>query len=157
MSLLTQVTTRFSNQRLVELTNQDARTATSYNATVLAAACTDAEAEFETLAGVVYDDNEPKHVVAAIRGVLYHLHNYRGIAFEELQRFQERFEKACEDVALVTSRNRILPRTNSQLTVPSESANGETIYPDFDREAFDGLVPRAPTNNFDVGRPDREA
>lgn len=144
MALSDEVIARFSTQRLKNLTNPDAPSATSYDATRLATACTDAAADFEIYAGTVFDVTDARHVPVAIRGVVAYLHTYtdNGAAADALKAF--RFE--LKALAKVTGRDRILPYTDSALEPSPNPREGTTrARPAFDDSVFDPIVVQPPT------------
>lgn len=146
MALSDEVTARYSNELLVQLTRQGSLSETTVNSTRLAAACTDAEAEFETLAGVVFDVSIGKHLVAGLEGVLMFLHD-RAQNGPDAEAHRKKFEAKCEAIRLTIGGNaRIMPTTNSLLTPSDEVAEGAEVRPDFDRGDL-GIFLRPPRGN----------
>lgn len=149
MALSDRITTRLSTARLVGLTNPDAPQATAtVDSTRLAAACADAEAEFEAVCGVAYDDTDARHQAVAVIAAEWKLIYWQGQHADVADRVRDEFLAAAERLALTRGgRSRILPQTSSQLTPSDEAPNGLTVRPDFDRQGMGNLLrqPRAPT------------
>lgn len=125
---------RYSSTLAVKLTNPDAEGATTVDSTRLTNAATDVKADIQVLCGVTYDSTDARHVAAAVEGVRLRLLAYKGDteAGRELAAWQERVKGS---LGLVTGRDRVMPKTSSELTPSSErTITGETVRPDFDRE-----------------------
>ena len=153
MTLATDVQARIPESRLRQLTNPGDPTATSTDATVLGLAATDISADFEVHTGVVYDGTVATHLSVAVDGVLAKLYQWTegpgGVGDKRYEAFVER----CIALGKVTGRDRIVPSTNSPLTVRPENPSGEEVYPDSERDNFRKLVPGAPLDStFDVER-----
>lgn len=135
MALSDRVTARLSTKRLVALTNPDAPHSTdTVNTTRLAAACADAEAEFEAVVGAEYDDSDSRHHAVAVLAVEWKLLGYSGTKDEAWARARDEFLASAERLALTRGgRARIAPTTNSLLTPSSEVPEGREVRPDFDR------------------------
>lgn len=135
MALSDRVTARLSTTRLVSLTNPDApHTTNTVDTTRLAAACADAEAEFEAVVGAEYDDTDTRHHAVAVLAVEWKLLGYSGTRDEAWTRAEKSFLEAAERLALTRGgRARIAPTTNSLLTPSSEVPEGREVRPDFDR------------------------
>lgn len=146
MALSTEVAARYSNVRLVALTNPDTPASTStVDATRLAAACADAEAEFAAVCGAAYDGTNAKHVAVAVLAVEWKLLGYSGSQDVATKLAGEAFLAAAERFALTGGgRARILPQTSSQLTPSQEVPSGVEVRPDFDRSNLSGATLRAP-------------
>ena len=144
MALADEVTARYPTNRLKQLTNPGVSTATSVNTTFLGYAVTDAQAEFEEIAGVAYDNSNDNHVNAAVKMVIALLYLRGESPGEGANREYERAKESCEQVGRITGRNRIKPTTSSVLTPSSEQVGTETVRPDTDRPEFDDLIPKAP-------------
>lgn len=155
MSLSADVIARLSAQRLANLTNPDSQSSTTYDATRLGLAVTDAEADFEIYAGVVYDSANALHVPVGVRGVIAYLHVYNdnGAGASALKKFHEDLDA----LARVTSRDRILPTTNSPLQPTPEDLNGPA-HPSFDIPVFGKVTLNPPsgttTPDWDHGEDD---
>lgn len=70
MALVDEVTSRYANERLVQLTNPGEPSASVIDAGRLALAATDAEAEFLERVGIEFDVTDSVHVAAAVEGVI---------------------------------------------------------------------------------------
>lgn len=146
MALADEVTTRLPSQVLVELTNPNTPSATTADATVLAAAAADAQADFQIFAGVEYDNSDVRHVRVGVEGTVYHLHKYKlPPGHPALNSMTQQYNENLQALARVTGRNRIMPKTTSVL-VPSDeqSHSGQTVRPSFDRDRFGALEPQPP-------------
>lgn len=139
MALIDRVKARYPEQKLIELTNKDDKTATTIDDTRLAVAITDTETAFETLVGLAYDDTDARHVRVAVRGVIVHLLNDSELGPLSDERY-DHWRTMCEDLAKVTSRARILPDILS--TDPDYDEDEDEA--DFGRARFDDLIPGAP-------------
>lgn len=141
MSLVSNVTARYSSQRLVELTNADDQAATTVDSTVLGLAGTDVEADFAAH-GITYDDSDARHVAVGVEGVIARLTEWMGTdnGSTRLKAYLERLDK----LRMVTANDRIQPGTGSlyQSTVPGD--DGSTVRPPFDGEHFGGIELDAP-------------
>ncbi len=149
MTLAAEVATRWSGQRLRELTTPDDNTATVFDTARLAAACTDAKNEFLRRTGVTYDETNSEHHTVGVKGVLSFLLEYRGLAGSEAGRqANQEWREALQAWARTGGgANQVVqPQTNSNLT-PSEEAAGRIVRPDFDRDVMRDLVPRQPRDS----------
>lgn len=147
MSLSSEVIARFSSQRLKEWTNPDAPEGTTYDATRLGYACTDAQADFEIFAGVTFDVSDARHVATAIMGVRAYLLCYldQGAGTKALDDWHS---GKLKSLGRVTGRDRILPATGSNLTPsPVPRIPGSTARPDFDDSVFDGQALQPPAQS----------
>lgn len=143
MSLSDEVTSRVSAAKLVSLTNPDDTTATSVNSTRLGLAATDAAADFEVHAQVVYDGTDARHVRIGVARVVALLTERKGDG--GAAKMLADTKQMLVDLSRVSSRGRILPRTNSVVVPTSEQEpDGGTPRPDFDRKRFDDFVPGSP-------------
>lgn len=143
MSLSDEVTSRVSAAKLVSLTNPDDTTATAADATRLALAATDAAADFEVYAQVAYDGTDARHVRIGVARVIALLTERKGDGGAE--KMLADTQRMLVDLSRVSSRGRVLPRTNSVVVPTSESdSDGGTPRPDFDRKRFDDFVPGSP-------------
>jgi hypothetical protein len=139
MALSDEVISRYSSARLVQLTRHNNQAATTIDTDVLGFAATDVEADFRILAGVIYDGADARHVAVAVSGVVAKLYLRKEGAGDKAQSLHDAYEARMEQLAKVTGRNRIKPRTTSVLepTVPDPNV---THRPDTDRPTFDDLV-----------------
>lgn len=148
MSLAAKFQARYSAKRVLQLTNPDlpASTAT-VDTDRLEAAADDAEAEFLALAGVTYDDDNARHVAAAVLGVEWRLMKAAAFKGDEVKQAWEDFKAACDRFALTGGgRDRIQPTSSSVLT-PSDETTG--ARPDFDRGRWRDVVPTMPGGEDD--------
>ena len=150
MTLAAEVTTRLSTQRLVELTNPDDNSVTTVNATRLAAAIADAQADFARITGVAFDEADAEHVAAGVAGVVLYLYEFRGLPGTDFtERLRATWEARCRRLA------RLLPRTTSLLTPTDPDLAGGPVRPAFDPSHLGDLRPRPPTAGSSFGLPDR--
>lgn len=137
-TLSADVQARFGEQFLIQLTNADASgggtSATAIDTVRLDAASTDVQAEFEVRAGVTYDENDPRHVMACVDGVVLTL-KARGPMPSESAEDLRNWRSSLDRVAWVTGRDRIMPQTGTTTT----RSKGETGTPAFDDRAFRGI------------------
>ncbi len=151
MTLKVEVTTRVSNQLLVELTNQGTTGTSTINDPVIDAAVADAEGEFFEEVGRTLDLTEKADVAAGVCGVLHYLHSYKGLETENAGNLRRRWERWLAKLAVTSgAERRILPTTSSVL-LPSEETRD--ARPDFDRARWERLVPDMPGGGDDkLGR-----
>jgi len=136
MALSDELTNRLSTQKLVDLTNPDTTGATTVDTTRRDAAIADVEGEFRTIAGVVYDNTDNRHVKIAVKGVVLYLRSYAKNAKVNF----DGFEKELKALRKVTANNRLLPKTNSVKTVKQDIAKVR----DFDLNSeFRNIIPDA--------------
>lgn len=151
MSLTTLVQARYSSQRLANLTNPDAPNATTTDSARLTAACADAEAEFETHTGVVFDETDARHVSYAVRGVVAILTDRMGTkgGAEQLQRWYESLARLRQ----VTGNDRTTPETNSVMQpTPEDDGRTTPVRPAFDDRRYRGITldpPHGPEAGLD--------
>lgn len=147
MTLATEVTTRYSDKFVRQLTNPDNAPQGSVDAARLALAVTDATAEFERLAASPFDLTNPHHVDVAVQGVILKLMERGGThpAGDSAETIRGKFEKQCAALGSTQGgRTRVQPSTNSILTPSSEGDTGTIVRPEFDRKEFNGLIPGPP-------------
>ena len=145
MSLSTEVIARYPTGRLRQLTNQGDQSATTTDTTVLGLAATDVQADFEIVAGIVYDGTEARHVSVAVEGVIAKLRVRSEAAGGGADTSHDRYIERLQGLAKVTGRDRIIPKTSSILTPTSEQLESETVRPSFDHPNFDDVIPRPPS------------
>ena len=142
MALADEVIARYSTGYLASITNPQAGEQTSYDATKLARACTDIEAEFAKI-GLLFVVTTATHVVTAVEGVIALLLKRNG-QLGGWDMWREWREIQLERLRLVTTNDRIDPTSNSKVTPRDENpTNDRDIRPDFDSSAFDNLTPAA--------------
>ena len=144
MALIDEVKARYTSARLIQLTNRGDKSASTIDDTLLGKAVTDAEAEFQMIAGVAYDNTLAIHVAAGVKGVIALLYAWGENPGTGAEKMWDDFEKAAERAAMVTGRNRVKPTTSSVLTPTSERQLNETVRPDTDRPNYEDLIPDAP-------------
>ena len=150
MTLAANVQTRYGAQFLVNLTNPADPSATSVNTTVLDAAADDTEADFVIYSGVTYDETPAtnplaaQHVAVGVEGVVAKLALRTGTGGNYARTAHDDFIARLRDLALVAGRDRISPRTDSQLTPTPERVGSEVVRPTFDSPRFDDLIPNDP-------------
>jgi hypothetical protein len=146
MALWDEVVSRFSNEKLVTLTNPDNRAENATIDTTLAAfAVADVEADFKLHAETTYDGTDGRHVRIGVQGVIAHLMGYGAAHGEGAAAALDRFHAQLRVLRDTSSRARISPTTDSELEPTDEFEGGGTVRPDFDRDRFTGLVPGNPT------------
>lgn len=143
MTLVTNFQARYSNARVLQLTNPDDANATSFDAARLQAAADDIQfGEFEQICGVAYDDANPRHVAVAVLGVEWRLLRYQGVTAGGLTGARTEFTEAAERFSIAGGgRDRITPKSSSVLREIRESPS---MAPDFARGNFDDVVPNLP-------------
>jgi hypothetical protein len=116
MALIDEVKARYADDKLVQLTQKDSTSATTIDDTVLGYAATDVEANFPIHAGVNYDGTDARHVATAVEGVVTLLQaRNRGLLLEQDEGWR-RWIEHLKSLGMVTGRNRIVPKSNSQFT-----------------------------------------
>ena len=142
MALSDEVVSRFpsTNPRLKQLTNPGVQAASSVNTAVLDLASTDVEADFQTYAGVAYDNTEARHVSVGVWGVIAKLAMQGEAAGSTAIALDERWVEKLEALGKVTGRNRVKMSTKSTLTPTPEQQDAETVRPPFDWPIFDDIL-----------------
>ncbi len=142
MALVDEVTTRIADTLLRQLTNQSKTGNQSVDATVLAAAADDAEAEFALETGVTYDNSVAAHVAAGVKGTLFYLHEYTEAGSAAQDRRRVRWENLLRKIeGTIGAGTKVVPASTSPL---EESIQEGNTRPDFDRERWDDVVPDMP-------------
>lgn len=139
MTLTDEVQNRLSAQRLRNLTNPDAPNSSAIDTTRLNNAILDVQADFEIYAGVIFDLNDARHVAVAVDGVEAILIERAGLATEARETRRKAWEERLIALGKVTARDRILPKSNSDLE-PTDEADptGRPVRPAFDKRKMDG-------------------
>lgn len=143
MSLSSNVQTRYSTQYLINVSNPQNTGGITLDTTKFNAACTDVEAKIEVHCGVEYDDTDPRHVDAAVEGVVSLLlwRNGHGGGKERY----DSFIKGLKALALVTGRDRIAMESDSNMTATTEPLGTK---PADDRSQFTGrYAPGQPSSS----------
>ena len=144
MTLQTEFTDRYPNQKVIELTNNDDVGATTVNTTTLDAAAADVQADFRLYSGVLFDLTDNRHVVTGVKGMEFYLTDRIGVFGGAIRdQIFDIWKSRLEDLGNVTSRERISPTTNSRLDVTGDSADG-LDKPAFDTLRFGDYIPTAP-------------
>ena len=155
IALTTEVTARYSTQKLVEFTNPDVPWAVAIDAGRLAAACADAAGDFLRIVGVAYDTDDTHAVHAAHVGPAVHrafarLAEYMDPAGAFAADLLSKSEAELDDLrGRVGMGARFVPVTDSVLS-PSfpDTSSGFPVRPDFDTSRFSdylpGIAPRDP-------------
>lgn len=147
MTLASQWTTRVSSAKQVELTNPDNNPAGTVDAARLAAAAADAQAEWQQVTGLAYDDTNAAHVASAVPGVTVYLYESRGISTTgALGAFvRESWERKMRRMVSI-------PALTTSGLDPSKDPTGDgQVLPQFDDQAMSNQVPRAPQGGSQVG------
>ena len=138
MTLVAAVTTRIPNSRLVQLTNQGDRSASTVDSTILAAAAADAEAEFYQLVGVLFDSTVPAHLTSGVWGCLYYLESYAAGETAATESLRKRWQMGCTRLAKSLGADRpLIPQTLSPLEYDEDAT---TRRPDNDRQAWGDVI-----------------
>ena len=149
MTLSANVQNRSGTQFLVNLTNPSDPSATTIDTTRLDNGVLDTEADFRIYSGVAYDDTDARHVTVAVEGVIAKLAIRTGTGGNYARTSHEEFIARLRDLALVTGRDRVSPRTDSVLQPSSEQVADEIVRPEFDWRNFSDLIPGGPTPGED--------
>lgn len=136
MALKDEVKSRFGAKYLVAISNPYDSPATTIDDGRMDLAVTDTIADFEIYAGLVYDNANAKHVTVAVEGVVSKL-MLRNVVPGGEERHKDYVAK-LESLALVTSRDRVLPSTNSTLQ-PTKEQSGSR--PELDPSRLRGYQP----------------
>lgn len=137
--------TRIPTHKLAALTNPNDESGTATpNATVLALACTDAEAQFKIEAQETYSSSTAWHPRLGARLLLILLKN----ANSELEgsKYDEEMKSWRESAKIARSTSKRAPMrvvTTSELTVPQENTTGGDLPPSMDG-IFDDVTPEKP-------------
>jgi len=108
MSFQTEMEARFGSQLLYRYTNPDSKTATTINATILAAALVFAQGRFRTYAGIAYDETDDRMIDTACDFAIYKLAG----RFAERGEYQKQYDAGIQylkDLRKVTNANRTIP------------------------------------------------
>lgn len=149
MSLTLNVQNRYGTQFLVNLTNPTDPSSTTIDTTRLSNACTDTESDLKIYCGVVYNDNDARHVSVAVDGVVAKLAVRTGTGGNYARSQHEEYISRLRDLALVTGRDRVSPKTDSVLQPSPEQTGNEVVRPEFDWRRFTDLIPGAPAPGND--------
>ena len=73
MAFTDELNARFGTQNIIRWSNPDSKTATTVNATIIAAALVDVAGDFRTYGGVVYDDTDNRMIGIACDLAIFHM------------------------------------------------------------------------------------
>lgn len=140
MTLYAKAVARFSSERLINLSNPDDPTASAIDTDRLQAAADDAEAMFETVTGVDYDDDDVMHVAYAVAGVdlLLRLRAQGKSVFNDPD--FKAWKESLREIAGTQGRAAFAPLG----TTAYEPSSPETGRPPFDQRNWDDIRIRAP-------------
>ena len=144
MALADEVIARYPASRLKQLTNPNDQAASTVDTTVLGYAVADVIADFLTYCATTFDVTDSRHVSVAVKGVVATLALQTEAAGGNAQTDFDKYLDRLKDLARVTGRDRITPRTKSVLTPTAERLGTETVRPDTDRPDYEDLIPDAP-------------
>lgn len=143
MSLLTSYQGRYSLELRTNSSNPQNSGQTSPDSTREGYAAADAQADFETICGVAYDDSVAIHVTAAVPLVYYKLLVYTGQASGEW--YDQQLGRLNKWYRLVLGRNRMVPNSDSTLQ-PTTPTPGAVPYADISQfQRYVGNAPGSPT------------
>lgn len=140
MALLDEYRLRYSTQIRRNVSNPQDSTASDPDTAREGYAADDVEGEF-LKHGIEIDVTDKRHVTTGVRGIYARLLVYTGQAGGSAE--WDDFMRDLERLSKTTSRDRILPTSNSLLTA-SDDVPG--ALPAADRRQFDGYVPGSPAN-----------
>lgn len=146
MALSDEVTARFGEAWLVEITNPQAPGFTTINTTKLNAACTDAVARMITGAAVApaeFDLANPTHVATAVDGVIGLLLTRMGTMSDDAKRWMESFETGIKRLASIDHRDYVSPAVSNEA-------------PRMPRSAGKYVIPERPNRSTSVGESNEE-
>ena len=141
-----EVTDRYSNQYIVNLTRPDDPSETTIDDERMDAAVADTKADFIIEVGLEYAGaaGDQTHIVIGVEGVIVHLLERTGRGEKTTG---ERYDRYIE--RLRSLRARILPGTTSKVVPTPE--RGNPVRPIFDYPRFDGVNPDAPHGATSIG------
>ena len=147
-TLLDEVKDRYNEQFLIGLTNPNNRAASTLDVSdnsPFDLATDDVMADFEMLCGTIYDNDDKRHITVAVEGVIAKLSMRMNQAGERSKALNDAYVEKMERLALVTGRNRLIPKSKSELTPSDEAPDGGTkVRPRFDGSRFWRLKPNGP-------------
>lgn len=140
MAMLDKYRLRYSTEIRTQVSNPQNSTATTPDTSREAEAADDVEGEF-LKQGIVYDNDDKRHVGTAMAGIHAKLLVYTGQAGGSAE--WDDFMRDLERLAGTTSRDRIIPTSDSLLQASDDVPNS---LPAADRRMFQGYVPNGPAN-----------
>lgn len=148
-TLITDVQSRFSSDLLVKLTNIDAPAVATVNTAFLQTVCDDVQSgEFEAFINETYDATNRRHVIFACLLVKLKCIEYGAAADESAAKLRERVEKLGEALRQIGARDRISPKSSSDLTPSSNQGTGP-FRPEFDDLFFERIIPEDTSSDRD--------
>lgn len=144
MPLKDRVEERIPESRLIQLTNPGDPDATVVSGTRLQFAVDEALADFEIIGGLTYDDTDANHYPSAVQRVIYRLQLFAGNLGEGMTNMEVMTREAIQALARVTSRDRILPKTNSGLEPTTDADFTGPLRPPFDERVTGGFTLKPP-------------
>lgn len=138
MALIDEYRSRYSTQRRTEISNPQSSAPTTPDTTREGYASTDVQAAFK-MRGITYDNTDDRHVAVGVGGIEARLLKITGQPGgpEEWREWLKEVEFLSE----TTSRDRIVPSTDSELS-PTPDTMGD--LPVSDRKNFKEYVSDAP-------------
>jgi hypothetical protein len=136
MSLDVQVTSRYSDQYLRQLTNVDHPENSAVNSPLFLLACADVQGDFLRVIGKAYDETLSEHVAVAVEGVIAKLTIWGGAPNQVGYDLEDKFERKLRGL-----RGTILPKSTSAMVPSDETRLSSTPAPAFDDAAFDPFGP----------------
>ncbi len=147
------VKARFGTEFLVNLTNPQKPEATTIDDTRGEAAVTDAKGDVRTYCGVDYNTwagagNDTSALLSVmVDGVVAKLTIRTGAGGISATDAHEKYIDRLKEVARITGRDRISPRTDSVMTPTSHQIGDEIVRPSFDWPKFDDFIPNGPADD----------
>ena len=154
MALVDEVQARYSAAFLKSLTNPDVQAPVAIDAARLAAASTDAQAEFDRETGLAFDLTVPNHVELCVRGVVLKLQVYRGLTFQEIRAEEDLWREELRRYARRAGGLRwITPTTDSTIAQTPDSTDPRAT-PAFDAPNLETYRARRPAAISDPTDPE---
>ena len=145
MALIDRAIERYSAAYILNLTNPDAASASSTDTTRRNLAAQDAQAEFEEIAGIVYDETDDNIVRLAVEGVIVVLKERGSARSDGAKKARTEWERKCKAFnERFGALSRMSPKTTGIGSPSGEQIGTETVRPKFDEAHFDDVVPNNP-------------
>lgn len=147
------VKVRFGDELLINLTNPQKPEATTIDNTRGEAAVTDVTGDIQTYCGIDYVEwltaNNPAGPIdsVAVDGVVAKLTIRTGAGGISATDAHDKYIDRLKEVARITGRDRISPRTDSVMTPTSHQIGDEIVRPSFDWPKFDDFIPNGPADD----------
>ncbi len=149
MTLLARYQERYSTQSASNMSNPDNAAAAAADAARLGFAAQDAEAEFQRLAGVLYNEADDEIVDLAVEGVRLKLMERGTVTVGNTDKRRTAWEKKCEFYRITKGANApILPKTTGVAIPSDEQVNNRSPRPKFDDPKFDDMIPDDPSSGL---------